>query len=567
MRKRSILLLALALIMVLSACGQPPVDNGNKDNDVFDPTQIVRKDWKENEYAEPVDVTVTRYDPTSVEYGPGESIDNSVWDRAYLEELGIRVKNKWVVEYAQMATKTNLMLSSGDLADIFFVNEEQFAELVELDMIEDLSKVYLEYVSDEAKELLLEAGPSAMASSTIDGRLMAIPKTMNWLEIMGAGWIRKDWLDKAGLGVPTNPEELENAMLTIAKDNKATNLLLTKDSLGPADSNFAGNNYIFDIFNSYPLLWVEKNGKLEWGGIQPEVKDALSFLKRLYDAGALNKEFSSIDNAKGVEDIANSKVGTLFADFWSGAYYINQQVSLTGETDNWVAFDINNSKGTPTKHASPVKPEGYYVVRKGYEHPEVLIKFLNMHVQEFYINCTDKDRYLYLVQDENNKNPKWNLSVCQPGRSYNNILNYRNMRAYLETGDEAYWNKISLFGKTNQETAKKFEETGDLKSWQNWFNSGYNPGAASGITSVNIENGNYQSDAFYGFMTPTMKDSWGLMQSRQQEAFQNIVNGGDLADFDAFVAEWKALGGDTITDEVNDWYENYRDLSDNPFIK
>jgi len=43
----------------------------------------------------------------------------------------------------------------------------------------------------------------------------------------------------------------------------------------------------------------------------------------------------------------------------------------------------------------------------------------------------------------------------------------------------------------------------------------------------------------------------------QDKTFSEIVYGkAPLSDFDKFVEEWKAGGGDKMTEEVNEWYKS-----------
>jgi putative aldouronate transport system substrate-binding protein len=45
------------------------------------------------------------------------------------------------------------------------------------------------------------------------------------------------------------------------------------------------------------------------------------------------------------------------------------------------------------------------------------------------------------------------------------------------------------------------------------------------------------------------------LQKLENEFFVRIIYGnGSIDEFDDFVKEWKSVGGDAITKEVNDWY-------------
>ena len=52
-----------------------------------------------------------------------------------------------------------------------------------------------------------------------------------------------------------------------------------------------------------------------------------------------------------------------------------------------------------------------------------------------------------------------------------------------------------------------------------------------------------------------MIDYEGMLATIRDEAYIKIIIGDEELDyFDTFVEEWYAAGGQTITDEVNDWF-------------
>jgi putative aldouronate transport system substrate-binding protein len=60
---------------------------------------------------------------------------------------------------------------------------------------------------------------------------------------------------------------------------------------------------------------------------------------------------------------------------------------------------------------------------------------------------------------------------------------------------------------------------------------------------------------FQGAATPTMSQKMSSLKKMQDEAFTKIIMGqSPISAFDKFVEDWKKLGGDRITEEVNEWY-------------
>jgi putative aldouronate transport system substrate-binding protein len=62
-------------------------------------------------------------------------------------------------------------------------------------------------------------------------------------------------------------------------------------------------------------------------------------------------------------------------------------------------------------------------------------------------------------------------------------------------------------------------------------------------------------DEFYGVPTPAMAEKSPALDKMRDEVFTRIILGEPVdATFDQFVKDWKNLGGDDITKEVNAWY-------------
>jgi putative aldouronate transport system substrate-binding protein len=66
----------------------------------------------------------------------------------------------------------------------------------------------------------------------------------------------------------------------------------------------------------------------------------------------------------------------------------------------------------------------------------------------------------------------------------------------------------------------------------------------------------FHYDEFFGAPTPTMGDRLSVLKAKETEVITKIIMGSlSVDDYDNFISEWKKLGGDKITAEVNDWYK------------
>jgi len=574
--KKSFFAVMLAFVMVIAvtaSCGGSGSGSSGSGSSsaAADLSNVARKD-PYMKHSPEVSVKMVASDISYVVvFEDGDDMENNDWTRAYKDELGVNVDFMWISDASQYDTRIEMMLASGDLADIFPVKGVNFQQLYENGLIEDLSVAYLEFISDDAKRLITEAGPYAVDACTRDGRLMALPHTGNQIENIPLLGIRTDWLDNLNLSMPTTYQELEDVLIAFATQDPdgngiddTFNFMLEKNSF----TNDSDANGFFFMFDAWPGTWVDDGGKLVWGGVQPNCKEALAALKRLYDSGAINKEFPTFDYAKAIEYVTAGKVGAQITGYYGSSSSNTGYVKSTGNVDFWTSVALPSATSNKNKLAYGTEPYNYHVVKKGYANPEIAVQMMNMFINEFYINTMPNERYLRLVQNEVGTNPKWNLSLCQAYRPANNINNFRLLSKWHETGDQSYYDSVTALGKTFYAGGIEYRDTGNLDQWFWWLmHCPEYESPSMAITSKNIADGNLQPNLFYGAPTETMTERWNTLWDRQVLAYQNIVTGGPIDDFDKFVAEWRSMGGDAIEREVNLWYEDHKNADDIIFVR
>ena len=85
------------------------------------------------------------------------------------------------------------------------------------------------------------------------------------------------------------------------------------------------------------------------------------------------------------------------------------------------------------------------------------------------------------------------------------------------------------------------------------------PDTAEGYVIAGEHRDELISNLFNGEPTETMKKNWEQLQTMEKQTYTNIIYGNEpIEAFDTFVEEWKAQGGDQITEEVNAWYETVK---------
>ena len=293
--KRSItLLIALALAIVLTV---PALGEEKNDFAGFQP------------FEEPVKIkTVIGYSEADIP-DAGVLLSTCEWNSMVKDYLNIEFDWMWEVPTSQYRTKLDLALSSGQYPDILKCDFETLNYLKEADMLADLSDVWEEYASEP-----LRAALDQYLYSTTDenGKLYAIPYANNVAGEMHVTFWRKGWLDNLGLDVPTNFEEYTAAIKAMRDGDPDGNGI--KDTYGICfwSDLFAsrfGMNSVFNAFGAYPGTWIERDGTIVRGDIQPEVKEALDYLRELYAGGYIPPEFATYSRDQAISQIVSGQIG------------------------------------------------------------------------------------------------------------------------------------------------------------------------------------------------------------------------------------------------------------------
>ena len=489
---------------------------------------------------------------------PGETMEDNRWLKLYSDMLGINVTYDWTVAggYPDDAymQKINVTLASGDLPDVVNVNAQQLKQLVDAGMVEDMTDYWAKYASDYTKSIYTEEGESVLNSATFSGRLMAIPNVDASIECAQFLWIRKDWLDKLGLEIPKTMQELlavAEAFVTQDPDGNGVAdtfaMAITKNLYSGA----MGTEGFFAGFHAYPNFWMQKeDGSLAYGSVQPEVKAALQTLADMYVKGQLDMEFGVKDGGKVAESIAAGKCGIDFGEQWNPIYPL-----LSNHTNdnnaNWIGINIVSADDQLPKVPLKFRTSRYFAVRKGYEHPEAVIKMVNTHLEKNWGETNDFG--YYYMPAENANTSVWKFSPVTPFPPYKNLNAFQELQKARAANDMGLLKGEAL---SIQASLERYA-AGDMSLW-GWYKI-YNEDGVYLVLEDYIANDQLLVESFVGAPTPTMVERRATLEKMEKEVFIKIIMGAaPIDEFDKFLNDWNELGGSDITKEVNDWYASLK---------
>ncbi len=481
-----------------------------------------------------------------VEELPGESLIDNRWTRLYEEELGIQIRYDWIATGDVYNQKLGVALASGRFPDVVKVNPYQLRQLSNAGLIEDLTEVYQTQATPLTKKILEAEGRGAFDAATINGRLMAIPESSSSIETAQYLWIRKDWLEKLDLQPPRTMEDVLNISEAFTKGDPDGNG--KNDTYGMAMTSYLwdpvmGVSGFMAGYEAYPNIWIkDKKGNLVYGGIQPEVKQALEMLRNLYLNGQVDPEFAYKNGSKESRLVQDGKIGMLYGEQWTP--FMLQTTRDKDPGAEWQAYPLVAESGKDIRVPLRSNTGQYFAVKKGFAHPEVIVKLMNLHLDKNWGEQAEYEKYY-----NDDSLAVWKLSPVTPFPGTKNIDAYRDIRDATEKGDYSSLENEAL---AIHKRIVAYDSEGVKSGW-GWKQT-YGPSGAFSIADAYDLNGQLMYDEYTGGITESMVDRQIILRDLQLEAYMNIILGSPLEEFDRFVDDWYKLGGEEITSEVNAWF-------------
>ncbi|MBY9081750.1 extracellular solute-binding protein [Paenibacillus sp. HN-1] len=483
----------------------------------------------------------------------GDSNDNNPVSR-YLESLtNIKVVHAWEAKGEEPYTqKAQLAIDSSDLPDAMVVDRDQLSKLIDSGMIADLTGTFEEYGSSLIKDMYDSTGGEALADASRDGKLYGLPNVAINADSPTLLWVRQDWLDRLELPAPRTLQDIEAVAKAFVERDPDGNgkrdtvgLSAYRNIVYGAKPHVNGMDAVFNAFHAYPMNWMEdSSGKVVYGSITPETKAALAKLADWYKRGLIDPEFPLYKETQ--EPILSGKAGMFFGPWWMPYYPLSESVAQDTRAE-WRAYAAPlDAGGQFVTHMAPVT-DRYLVVRKGYEHPEAVVKLLNTFTR------------LERRRDPNTAEVgKLDDFAAQTGIQPRAYYPFDLLIDYADAIEKHYGDlQQALHGKIAPESLEpdskllydrwmeeKEQPKKNLEGWK--VANAYRYGAGV-LTSTPIVK---KRSVYYG-STPGMQLYGAHLQKLESETFLNIILGdAPIGAFDSFVAEWKKEGGDVITEEV-----------------
>lgn len=332
------------------------------------------------EQAERPHITVSVYDEGNVPASEG-TIEDNRWTQ-WINENGPVDVTFTAIPRVNPQEKLNVLYASDSAPDLVF----EYAPAVKTPLyqqgmfmpIDDLIEQY----STTYKARMEKYPAIEKVGSYDDGRLYQFCRINNSLPNRCIV-IRKDWLDNLGLEVPSTLEDLYNVAVAFTTQDPDGNGV--DDTHGITFAYHAAST-IKQMTHSNNVI-MESNGQMQcaWDSIA----ERLDFQKRLYDAGAVDKEYLTDSNgARAIQEFVTGKLGIF--PWQSGVVGIiqNQYKTLKQNVPEaeiiFIAYPETKSGRYLPSFGNPIQATA--VISATCEDPKAVIEYVDFLSSEEFAN-------------------------------------------------------------------------------------------------------------------------------------------------------------------------------------
>lgn len=473
----------------------------------------------------------------------GNTYEDNAYTRYLRKMLNIQNDTVYMDTEERYSELVNILVKDQNLPDIMVVTDREILkELVENDLVEDLTEVFEKCTSPRIKEMYESYGDALLNSGKFNGRLMAVPETVidhgpNLL------WLRKDWMEELG---QEEPETLEDAFEII--DAFVQNRMGTEDGETPVglacDTNLVGttsSSYsvdpVFDSFGANPQRWISQDGEIVYGSLTEETKEALDYLHKLYDRGILDRNFAlrAPNNLRDL--VVNGKCGAFFGLWWTPNNSLMESYEKNSEAD-WEPYYLQELADKNVYES--FRDNKYVVVRKGYEHPEIVMKIISVLFDYTRYEAEDArevNEYFALNVDPTARplviNVDYNEATYQATENIEAALNGNYPEGNLTAIEQSYYQACSSYLSGNDYTAE------DWAAYK------------SRISAVGLLVDKHYTPAVRSYLDDAGGEIPQSLRQFETSTFIQIIMGEKpVSYFETFVEQWYQQGGHELTQQI-----------------
>ena len=480
----------------------------------------------------------------------GNTYEDNAYTRYLKQILNIQNRNIYMESEDRYDDYVKVLVNDHTLPDVLVVSDREILNtLVENDLVEDLTDVYENCASARIKAMYNSYGPQLLGAGTFDGKLMALPEA-----VIDHGpcllWMRKDWINQLGLD---EPQTLEEAMeiIRVFQENRM-GAEEGEDPVGlVCDTNFVSTtsqNYsvepIFEKFYAYPRRWIQdENGVIVYGSLTEETKAAVAYLRELYAQGILDQNFA-LRAQNNIRDlVVQGKCGAFFGLWWAPNNPLMDVIESDPQAD-WEPYYLTADYQQKDNVYTSFQDNKYVVVRKGYEHPEIVMKIISVLFDfsryegaEGTDDAEEINSYFALNVDPTARplviNVDYNEAIYNVTKDIRRVMAGTQKESNLTALEKSYYDACMVYIDGTDAT---------VEDWAAY---------KSRISAVGVlVDGHYKS-VRRQYLAESDGEVPNILATLEKNAFIQMIMGEQSMDyFDTFVEEWYEQGGQELTEQI-----------------
>lgn len=494
--------------------------------------------------------------------------NNPIYD-LYETAVNVKMVNKFALNFEGYEQQITAGIITGDLPDVFYVNNKMLDELIRNDLLVDL-KPYYEQWGTEALKNTLEYNENNFAYSTRNGKIYGIPKVTDDCD-RATVWARKDWIaninarNNTGKTIwdtennlryhvdgPKSLDEYWDMAYAFAKEDPDGNG--KNDTYGISISKGLDATVlpIFNAYGAYPTTFRQnEDGAWENLGISDAMKAPLQKLAQCVQDGVINSDYINWASEDAWSKAASGYAGLVCGPAYLPTWPLSNTLAYDGD---WVASPMYAQDGEEFIQSRSLNVSGYYVVVKGYEHPEALIKILNNLATSDETNAWYQGYITASEPAENSSIFNWMpISIDRSTVNFERHTAFMHaLGAYESTGefdismiearDMVRWNQVKNY--------YLYQVDGGWAMYKTFY---------EGVTIAKA----YTNEGIYNDWvypdTTTMKARGTSLDTMTAQTRAKIIAGKlDISAFDDYVNDWLDGGGRKILSEMKSYVNSLK---------
>lgn len=536
--------MALIVSLLITSFTGCKSDKGNSaDNDAKAGTGVTdkSKDGKEDPYAKyrPIDGKTYNISWTAGQLGPTDKDGEMTqyWNKKWNVKLDI-----WNIDSAQWNEIMNLKFASGEIPDkIRVVGFSSLQKYYNQDLLAEIPEDLIREFAPTLYKLHTTDVPGALDYGKVNGKQYAIPDYSISGNYRSPVIYRGDWLENVGITkTPETLDEFEAAMYKFAKEDPDKNG--KKDTYG---LSLTGLNSVYGAYGFLPDNWTARDGKLVYGAIQPEMKQALQKLNKWYKDGVIDPEFITGENKGGYFALSHAFIMGQIGYTSHGQYYHWRPQADENDKDvigqNIQELQkINPAVIKSLKHGLPPKgPDG----KSGVAQPAIISGIFEGISKNLEKEPDKLGKILLMFED-----------------LVSSFDNFIIARQGIE-GKHWEWQNNMPIRKDPYTDGKELSKIGAMPVMTIFTPYEYE----SKLLPLRIQFANenkYNVGGIRNELLATLESQAKYkaeLDKIREEAYVSIIIGDKPIDyFDTFVEQWNKSGGKQLETEANEWYKSIK---------